>query len=104
MNRVTSVLAMAGRKQTDDSAAKRAALREVTSTSKALRTHDKKGEGLREKRNQAIVKASKHATATEISEASEIKQSYISRVIRSGGKPGSGSALDRSRGGEPVGA
>lgn len=97
MNPVTSVLDMAREKQSGDSAAKRAALDEVRQKSQAVLDHEKDAEELRKDRNRSIVKAAKHARATEIAEAAGIKQSYVSRVIRSGGKPRSGSALDRKR-------
>lgn len=98
MNAITSVLPMGRGKE--ESAAKAAALREVEETSAAVREHDKGGDALRKARNRAIVKAARHAPATEIAKAADIKQSYVSRVIRSGGKPSSGSALDHGR--EPV--
>lgn len=104
MNNVTSVLDMARSKQSGDEKAKAAALKEVREASQAVRDHDQTGDKLRKDRNKAIVKAAKHAPATEIAEAADIKQSYVSRVIRSGGKPGSGSSLDRKRDGEPVSA
>jgi DNA invertase Pin-like site-specific DNA recombinase len=83
-----------------DSKAKSTALAEVKATSKAVRDHEKKTKPLRTKRNRAIVKAAKLGSpATEIAAAAGIKQSYVSRVIRSGGNPGSGSSLDRRRDG-----
>lgn len=85
-----------GKTETVDPKAKRKALAEVKRTSKAVKANDSKGEELRKKRNEAIVKAAKYAAATEIADEAEIKQSYVSRVIRSGGKPSSGSALDRN--------
>lgn len=96
MVEITSVLMT--RTAESPSPAKIAALKEVEDTSAAVRQNDTDGDKLRERRNKAIVKAARHAAATEIAAAARIKQSYVSRVIRSGGKPGSGSALDRGRG------
>lgn len=82
--------------------AKQKALAEVRKASQAVRDHEDQSTPLREVRNKKIVAAAKHAPATEIAAAADIKQSYVSRVIRSGGKPRSGSALDRKR--EPASA
>jgi hypothetical protein len=82
--------------------AKLKALEKVAQTSAVVRKTSEDNSAtekkLRTARNKAIVAASKHATASEISIAAGIKQSYVSRVIRSEGKPQSGSALDQKRG------
>lgn len=101
MNPLTSVLPMAkGNGKTTDETAKAKALERVRETSRAVRESEGETEDRRDKRNDAIVEAAKYAPATEIADAAEIKQSYISRVIRSKGKPGSGSAIERARDGE----
>jgi hypothetical protein len=78
------------------------ALCKVARTAEAVRKNDAEADKRRQARNEAIVEAAEHAPATEIAEAAKIKQSYVSRVIRSGGKPASGSDLDRTR--EPASA
>lgn len=79
---------------------KEEALERVKETSQRVRDDERETEEDRVERNDAICDAAEFAPATEIAEAAEIKQSYISRVIRSGGRPGSGSAVDRRRDGE----
>lgn len=100
MNRVTSVLMgrdTGRRKLSGDEAAKKRSLKRVRESAEAVRKHDAGGDALRKERNDSIVDAAKHAPATEIAEVAGIKQSYVSRVIRSSGEPPSGSDLDRSR-------
>lgn len=93
---LTLVLHVSKFTATPDVAAKRKALSRVRKASKAVRDHDEKADALRDQRNDAIVAAAEFAPATEIATAAGIKQSYISRVIRSGGKPGSGAAVDKA--------
>lgn len=97
---ITSVQVMArGKGKNGDEAAKRKALKEAADLSNAVRENDEEGDSLRKRRNDAIVKAAKYAPALEIAQACDIKQSYVSRVIRAKGKPESGSKLDRQRDG-----
>lgn len=105
MKRVTWVLEMARRgKGKERSAADVALLEDAATRADNVRREETSAEKERKARNRAILKASKKWAATEIAEATGIKQSYISRIIRSDGKPESGSALDQGRDKEPVSA
>lgn len=81
-----------------------ALLDEVREASQDLREHEADQVAKRKRRNRAIVKASKKFPATEIAQAADIKQSYVSRIVRSRGKPESGSTLDQQRDKEPANA
>lgn len=80
-----------------------ALLDEVRESSQDLREHEESEAPKRKRRNRAIVKAAKKFPATVIAEAAGIKQSYVSRIVRSGGKPESGSTLDQQRDREVAG-
>lgn len=102
-NRVASGAMGLRRGKKVDPHLKRAALRKVTARSAALIRQEGKVEKLRELRNDAMVEAAEYANATEIANATVtedtdgIKQSYVSRVIRSGGKPSSGGTASEKR-------
>lgn len=100
MNPITSVLQVPKQSGKKKPATKAQALAAVRKTSQRVRDDEREADEHRVERNDAICDAAEFAPATEIAEAAEIKQSYISRVIRSGGRPGSGTAIERARDGE----
>lgn len=96
MRDVTSVQEMS-RTIEPDSQAEVAALREVSRLSAKIAKNEAITSDLREQRNRAIVEAARYARNDKIASAANVRQSYISRVVRANGKPESGSAIDKER-------